>query len=39
MDTGALEIEVARTYDLEEADDAQRDVMDDSFFGKLVVEP
>ena len=39
METGALEVEVARTYDLEDADDAQRDVMEDSFFGKLVVEP
>ncbi|TMT86507.1 NADPH:quinone reductase [Haloterrigena sp. H1] len=39
MNTGALSIDVARTYDLEEAADAQRAVMDESFLGKLVVEP
>jgi NADPH:quinone reductase-like Zn-dependent oxidoreductase len=39
METGDLEIDVARTYDLEEAADAQRDVMADSFLGKLVVTP
>ncbi|QLK26489.1 zinc-binding dehydrogenase [Natrinema zhouii] len=39
MDTGALSIEIARTYDLEEAADAQRTVMSDSFLGKLVIEP
>lgn len=39
MDAGALEVEVARRYDLEEAAEAHRDVMNDSFFGKLVVEP
>jgi NADPH:quinone reductase-like Zn-dependent oxidoreductase len=36
---GALEIEVARTYDLDEVGDAQRDVLADSFLGKLVVTP
>ncbi|MFC6717531.1 NADPH:quinone reductase [Natrialbaceae archaeon GCM10025810] len=39
METGALSIEVARTYDLEEADEAQRAVVEDSFLGKLVIEP
>ncbi|MEY7848412.1 NADPH:quinone reductase [Natrarchaeobius sp. A-rgal3] len=39
MDVGALSIEVARRYDLEEVADAQRDVMNDSFLGKLVLEP
>ncbi|MFD1562332.1 NADPH:quinone reductase [Haloarchaeobius amylolyticus] len=39
MNTGALSIDVARTYDLEEAADAQRAVMNESFLGKLVVEP
>ena len=39
MDAGALEVEVARRYGLEEAAEAHRDVMNDSFFGKLVVEP
>jgi NADPH:quinone reductase-like Zn-dependent oxidoreductase len=39
MDAGDLSIEVARTYDLEEASEAQRAVMDDSFLGKLVIEP
>jgi len=39
MDAGALSIELARRYDLDEADEAQRAVMDDSFLGKLVVEP
>jgi len=39
MNTGALSIDVARSYDLEEAADAQRAVMDESFLGKLVVEP
>ncbi|QLG27614.1 NADPH:quinone reductase [Halorarum halophilum] len=36
---GNLEIDVARSYDLEEAGEAQRAVMEDSFLGKLVVEP
>ncbi|WP_338739631.1 NADPH:quinone reductase [Haloplanus salilacus] len=34
---GDLTIEVARTYDLDEVADAHRDVMADSFLGKLVV--
>ncbi|WP_277555246.1 NADPH:quinone reductase [Halobaculum limi] len=34
-----LTIEVARSYDLEEAAAAQSDVMTDSFLGKLVIEP
>jgi NADPH:quinone reductase-like Zn-dependent oxidoreductase len=36
---GDLTIEVAPTYDLEEVADAHRDVMADSFLGKLVVTP
>ncbi|MXV62517.1 zinc-binding dehydrogenase [Natronorubrum sp. JWXQ-INN-674] len=39
MATDALSIELARSYDLEEASQAQRDVMNDSFLGKLVIEP
>lgn len=39
MATDKLSIEVARSYDLEEAAQAQRDVMNDSFLGKLVIEP
>jgi len=39
MERDALSIEVARTYDLEEAGEAQRAVMEDSFLGKLVIEP
>jgi len=39
MNTGALSIEIARSYGLDEADEAQRAVMEDSFLGKLVVEP
>ncbi|QLD88937.1 NADPH:quinone reductase [Natronomonas salina] len=39
MDVGELSVEVARRYDLEEAGEAQRAVMEDSFLGKLVVEP
>ncbi len=34
-----LTVEIARSYDLEEAAQAQRDVMNDSFLGKLVIEP
>jgi len=34
-----LSIDIARSYDLDEAGEAQRAVMEDSFFGKLVVEP
>jgi len=39
MDAGAVEVEVAESYDLEEAAAAQRDVMSESFLGKLVIEP
>jgi NADPH:quinone reductase-like Zn-dependent oxidoreductase len=39
MTAGDLTIEVARTYDLEDAAEAQRAVMEDSFFGKLVITP
>ena len=39
MENDQLSIDIARSYDLEEAGDAQRDVMEDSFFGKLVIEP
>jgi len=39
MRYGELVPDVARTYDLEEAADAQRDVMAESFFGKLVIRP
>jgi 2-desacetyl-2-hydroxyethyl bacteriochlorophyllide A dehydrogenase len=36
---GELSVEVARTYDLSEVGEAHRAVMEDSFFGKLVVTP
>ena len=36
---GDLTIDVARSYDLDDADEAQRAVMEDSFLGKLVIEP
>jgi len=39
MGAGRLSIEVARSYDLGEAAEAQRAVMEDSFLGKLVIEP
>ncbi|AFO56460.1 Alcohol dehydrogenase GroES domain protein [Natrinema sp. J7-2] len=39
METGALSVEVARTYDLEAAANAQRAVVNDSVLGKLVIEP
>ena len=39
MSTEALSIEVARSYGLEEAAEAQRAVMEDSFLGTLVIEP
>ncbi|MFB6271050.1 MAG: zinc-binding dehydrogenase, partial [Halobacterium sp.] len=39
MSTGDLSIELARTYDLDEAGEAQRAVLEDSFFGKLVITP
>ncbi|MFW5958731.1 MAG: NADPH:quinone reductase [Natronomonas sp.] len=39
MDAGLLSIELAQTYDLDEAAEAQRAVMEDSFLGKLVITP
>ncbi len=39
MGLDRLSIEIARSYDLEEAAQAQRDVMNESFLGKLVIEP
>jgi len=39
MARGDLEIDVARTYDLDEAGEAQRAVLEDSFLGKLVLTP
>ncbi|WP_435124742.1 NADPH:quinone reductase [Halobaculum sp. D14] len=36
---GDLTVDVARTYPIVEAVEAQRDVMADSFLGKLVIEP
>jgi len=39
LNTGALSIDIARRYDLEEAGEAQRAVIEDSVFGKLVIEP
>ena len=39
MAAGDLEIQVAKTYDLEEAGEAQRAVLADSIFGKLVLTP
>jgi NADPH:quinone reductase-like Zn-dependent oxidoreductase len=39
MAAGDLRIEIARTYDLDEAAEAQRAVMEDSFLGKLVLTP
>ncbi|WP_123536894.1 NADPH:quinone reductase [Halosimplex salinum] len=39
MERGALSVELARSYDLDEAGEAQRAVMEDSFLGKLVIEP
>ncbi len=39
LDAGDLEIAVAETYGLEDAADAQRAVLEDSFFGKLVLTP
>ncbi|WP_313693907.1 NADPH:quinone reductase [Halorarum halobium] len=38
-EAGDLTVEVDRSYDLAEAGEAQRDVMADSFLGKLVIEP
>ncbi|ELZ78297.1 Zn-dependent oxidoreductase, NADPH:quinone reductase / NADPH2:quinone reductase [Haloferax larsenii JCM 13917] len=39
LGAGDFEIDVARTYDLEEAADAHRAVMEDSVLGKLVITP
>ncbi|SDM45645.1 NADPH:quinone reductase [Halogranum gelatinilyticum] len=39
VDSGDLDISVAETYDLDEAAEAQRAVMEDSFLGKLVITP
>ena len=39
MDEGELTVDVAREYDLDEAGEAQRAVLEDSFFGKLVLAP
>jgi NADPH:quinone reductase and related Zn-dependent oxidoreductases len=39
MGAGRLSVEVAHTYDLGGAAEAQRAVMEDSFLGKVVVEP
>ena len=39
VDAGDFETSVARTYDLEDAAEAQRAVMEDSFLGKLVLTP
>jgi NADPH:quinone reductase len=36
---GEVVPEIARTYSLDEVADAQRDVLEESFLGKLVVEP
>jgi len=39
MQSDRLSVEIARSYGLDEAGEAQRAVMEDSFFGKLVIEP
>jgi NADPH2:quinone reductase len=39
IETDRLEPVVHRTYDLAETADAHRAVLDESFLGKLVVEP
>lgn len=39
VDAGDFDVSVARTYDLEAADEAQRAVMEESFLGKLVLVP
>jgi NADPH:quinone reductase-like Zn-dependent oxidoreductase len=39
MGEGDIDIELAGRYGLEEAAEAQRAVMEDSFLGKLVIEP
>ena len=38
-EAGAVAPEIARTYDLEEAGEAQRAVLEDSFLGKLLLVP
>lgn len=37
--TDKLDVNIAREYDLEDAGEAQRTVMEDSFYGKLVAIP
>lgn len=39
MATDTLRIEFARTYDLKDVGEAHRAMMEDSFLGKLVIEP
>ena len=39
MGEGRLEIDIARTYDLEDASEAQRAVLEESHLGKLLVVP
>jgi len=39
LGSGHLTVEIDETYDLDEVDDAHRDVMTASFLGKLVVVP
>jgi NADPH2:quinone reductase len=39
MGRDRLSVKLARSYDLDEAGEAQRAVMEDSFLGKLVIEP
>ena len=39
MDIGALSVEIADTFALSAADEAHRAVMENSYLGKLVVEP
>jgi NADPH2:quinone reductase len=39
MAAGDVVPEVGGTYDLEDTADAQRDVLEESFLGKLVVAP
>lgn len=39
VDSGVLSPSIARTYELEEASEAHRAVLDDSFVGKLIVVP
>ncbi len=39
MSEGDLEVSIAETYGLEDAADAHRDVLEESFLGKLVINP